>query len=211
MSDDDQLFQIHAHLPVPACSGRVDQGNNKPFVLIKNPITERGSVHTTDQTALQRPEWLFPRCPANMDYMKGCTRLIRSYTDSGPAQRLPQDLEKLVYKVYGDEEDFDFVVRLHRNGDAAGDEIKQFCEAHYFRRECPHGIFVVVPRGRFLDCIREPNLCTESQKFFFYREPLDEILMHLLMQEDEVERMLMEHGHNHAHGHGHANEQNEDE
>ena len=71
------------HPPTAISSGRLDDGNdeNKKRVVLTNPETERGAVFLTDQMAKNRSRWLFPRCPANIDYMLGCSLIITNHDE----------------------------------------------------------------------------------------------------------------------------------
>ena len=81
---------MSSQLPSNFCDGPGDPfEEDRERVLLTNPVTRRGSVHSTDQTDKNRPEWIFPRCPMNMTYMMGCKSIIDKHENEN---ELPADL-----------------------------------------------------------------------------------------------------------------------
>jgi len=184
------------HPPTAICSGNIDEPD-KPRVLLTNPVTDRGSVHSTDQTAKSRPEWIFPRCPTNMEYMLECSRIITEHEEQS---QLPTDCAVLHRDIWSDGDPLDFVVRFHTEG-----SIKRTLERAYIHHECTHGILVVVPCNPMISHFLEKHEPDESSKEHMVRKPLDMALLKLLVEEERsLERAMRDMaGHTHEHHHHH--------
>ena len=171
------------------CDGSINPDEpDKPRVLLTNPVTEKGSVHSTDQTAKGKPEWIFPRCPANMQYMLGCSMIITEFDEEN--KPTPTDCSILKRDVWDNGDPCFFVVRIHTTGD-----IKRSLEQNYIHHECPHGIVVVVPANPMLEALA-PNLqqMDEDKKNKMFREPLDlSLVQHLAREEESIAAMMRHH------------------
>lgn len=176
------------HPPTQICSGRIDPNEpDKPRVLLTNPITERGSVHSTDQTAKGKPEWIFPRCPASMPYMLGCSLIITEHDEQNKPH--PEDCSIFNRDLLGDgdDEEYTFIVRVHTEG-----RIKQILEQNYFHKECTHGIVVVVPCNPMIAIMlgaQERDDPTMME--VMVRKPLDATLVDFLAREEESIRQAL--------------------
>jgi hypothetical protein len=183
---------MSVHPPTAICSGNIDEPD-KPRVLLTNPETDRGSVHSTDQTRKGRP--IFPRYPAGMNYMLQCSRIITEHEEQN---MLPTDLDILRRDFWGDGKPLEFVVRFH----PAGSSIKRSLERAYIHHECTHGIIVVVPCNPAVAHMLEHHNLTEQDKEDMGRKPLDMLLVKLLVEEEQsFQRSLQGMGHGHSHHH----------
>jgi hypothetical protein len=179
------------HPPTAICSGRLAE-EERPRILLTNPESQRGSVHSTDQTEKERPEWIFPRCPASMEYMLGCSMIITDHEREG---RLPEDLQILREDVWGDGDELDFVVRIH-TGDSP---LKRYLERMYFNKECTHGIVVVVPAAPMVVHMMNHHQLSNEEKEVMARQPLDMLLNMYLREEtaSTMQQMMQNNIHRH--------------
>jgi hypothetical protein len=131
---------MEIHPPTKCCGGVIhDNEEDKQYLLIADPETGRGSVHSTNQTAKGRPEFLFLDTLGDTDAMVSCSRII---TDYDRANEIPSDLEVVSKDPYGEVLSLTFVARLIPKGHP----FKRVVEGLYlYGKNAEHGFVVMIP------------------------------------------------------------------
>jgi hypothetical protein len=130
---------MEIHPSTKICSGVInDEEEQKPRILIVDPETGRGSVHSTDQTAKGRPEFLFLDTLGDTHAMVGCSKIISDYDN---ANELPIDLEVVNKDPFGGLPSLTFVARLIPEGHP----FKRVLQGLYLHDSAEHGFVVMIP------------------------------------------------------------------
>jgi hypothetical protein len=128
---------MEIHPPTKMCCGVID--NEEEDILIADPETGRGSVHSTNQTAKGRPEFIFLDTLGDTDAMLSCSKIITEYDR---ANELPLDLQVVSKDPFGEGLSLTFVARLIPKGHP----FKRAIEGLYcYGKNAEHGFVVMIP------------------------------------------------------------------
>jgi hypothetical protein len=140
---------MNIHPPTKICSGCIGDIHEvqKPRILIADPDTGRGSVHSTNQTAKGRPEFIFLDTLGTADAMVRCSGIITNYEN---ANELPNDLEVVSKDPFGEGTSLTFVARIIPEGHPHKRQLQNL----YLHGHAEHGFVVMIPymtKGKVAD------------------------------------------------------------
>jgi hypothetical protein len=132
---------MNIHPPTKICSGRIGDIHDDEVqkrVLIADPETGRGSVHSTKKTAKGRPEFVFLDTLGTTDAMISSSGIITDYEN---ANELPNDMEVVSKDPFGIGTSLTFVARLIPEGHP----FKRALQTLYLHGHAEHGFVVMIP------------------------------------------------------------------